>query len=166
VTLFFREYFPRPETRRRFTTFSDKELCHIERVEYLLGDGQTFAELYRNGTGMNLIEAVEQANAEFYPPKRARRAPLEVRGEGEGRHTMMMAEIAAMWDGLMDEDEFVQKAMVVNAEFCHPPKPEEKIRDQVRWIMKRKAAAQAGPVIRIGSSGMGGWINAAMKRSK
>jgi hypothetical protein len=108
---FFREYFPRPETRKRFPMFSDKECCHIERIEYLLGEGQTFAEVFLNGTGMGLSEAIEQANREFYPPKRKRRAPLEVRGEGEGRHTMMMTEIAAMWDGKMDEDEFVIEAL-------------------------------------------------------
>jgi hypothetical protein len=81
--------------------------------------------------------------------QRGPRPPLEVRGEGEGRHPMMMSAIAAMWDGAMDEDTFVEKAMEVNERYCSPPKPESKIRNQVQWVMRKEPAR--GPAVIIGA---------------
>ena len=107
---------------------------------------------------LGLSAAIEQATQEFYPRLRAPqptmkgpRPKLEVRGEGEGRHPMMMSEIAAMWDGNMDEDEFVEKAMEINEKYCDPPKPESKIRSQVQWVMRKEPAGQGGPKIVVGA---------------
>src|SRR5437868_14224952 len=60
-----------------------------------------FANLYRD-------ELAESVRIPLPMPK-GPRPPLQVRGEGEGRHPMMMmSEIGAMWDGVMTEEEFLE----------------------------------------------------------
>jgi len=123
-------------------TFSAIEQAHLNRVD----------ELNRS---MPLLAAIDQANLEFFPPRQARppfkgpRPPLEVRGEGEGRHPMMMSEIAARWRG-QSEEEFFDEVWPLNLKYCDPPKSEAKIRDQIKWAMRKQPVSSKGPQVIVG----------------